>query len=44
MASPHGIQPFQAAVIQQALVFLNLDESLKKADALIEKAANVVRL
>lgn len=44
MASPRGIQPFQAAVIQQAFVFLNLDESLKKADALIEAAANVVRL
>ncbi|HSR31331.1 MAG TPA: hypothetical protein VLY63_12265 [Anaerolineae bacterium] len=40
MASPRGIQPFQAAVIQQALVFLNLEESLKAADALLGAAAS----
>lgn len=35
------LHPFKAAIVQHAPVFLNLDESLQRARALIEQAANL---
>ena len=34
-------QPFKVAIVQHAPVFLNLEESLRKAEMLIEEAANL---
>ena len=41
MRSSASSHPFKAAIIQHAPVFLNLEESLRVACALIEQAANL---
>ena len=41
MRSSASAHPFKAAIVQHAPVFLNLEESLRKACALIEQAANL---
>ena len=41
MGSSASSLPFKAAIVQHAPVFLNLEESLRKACALIEQAANL---
>ncbi len=41
MSSSASLLPFRAAIVQHAPVFLNLEESLRKACALTEQAANL---